>query len=117
MWLGKKRGYLQDWLTQVWVKATGRKVDKKQHFWLLGPFGQTDIIDSVFVDQLITEEQLSIKKNGADFGLLNSIEELCLNPDDRQRLNSKVQDFYEHTIRYDFEVWSSSSVHPNVGLV
>lgn len=101
----QKRGYLQDWLTQLWVKSTGRHIDKEQHAWLLGPFGETSIIDSTFVDQLIAEEGLSIQKNETGFGLLNSIEELHLK--DRKRLNEKVKDFYEHTIAYDFEVWSS----------
>lgn len=107
MWLGKTRGYLQDWITQLWVKATGRKVAESTYGWLLGPVGNTDKINDTFIEDLCKRDNLIVKKNGIDFGLMNSVKEWGLKEDDSIRLNKKIVDFYEHTVNYDFEVWSS----------
>jgi len=107
MWLGEKRGYLQDWITQLWVKTTGRKIDIAEHQWLLGPIGKTDKIKDSFIGDLCLKEQLTIQKNGKDFGLMNSVEAWGLPNEQNKKLNQQVVDFYEHTINYNFEVWSS----------
>jgi len=36
-WLGARRGYLIDWITQQWVRATGRRVRLADTPWLRGP--------------------------------------------------------------------------------
>ena len=36
-WLGDRRGFLSDWTTQQWVRATGRRVDLATASWLRGP--------------------------------------------------------------------------------
>ena len=41
LWLGQKRGYLSDWLTQRWVQLTGRRVSLADVPWLAGPVGGT----------------------------------------------------------------------------
>lgn len=107
MWLGKKRGYLQDWTTQLWVKAMGRRVDGPSHDWLLGPIGSTDKIKDTFIEILCKKDKLIVRKNENDFGLTNSVREWDLNTNDYERLNKKVVDFYENTINYNFEMWSS----------
>ena len=109
MWLGKKRGYLQDWITQVWVKLTGRRIDPASHQWLLGPVGNTDKISDTFIPSLCEKEQLVEKRNGKDFGLMHSVTEWNLADQELGRLNKNVADFYERTVNYDFEVWSSWS--------
>lgn len=107
MWLGKKRGYLQDWITQLWVKATGRRIDPSSHQWLLGPVGNTDKIGDTFIAMLCEKDALAIEKNGKDFGLMSSVNEWGLPEKELALLNKQVADFYEHTINYNFEVWSS----------
>jgi hypothetical protein len=37
IWLGSKRGYISDWMTQRWVDFTGRGVDLASDRWLAGP--------------------------------------------------------------------------------
>ena len=106
MWLGTKKGYLQDWLTQIWARTTGRKINPQSNRWLMGPFGQTSGIADTFVQQLMEEENLKLEKNHASFGLLDSIEQLNLPGQDLAKLNPLVKDFYEHTFGYGFEVWS-----------
>jgi hypothetical protein len=107
MWLGEKRGYLQDWITQLWVKTTGRRVNTNEHKWLLGPVGKTDKIQDTFIEDLCTKEQLNIQKNGKDFGLMHTVKTWELPDKQNKKLNRQVIDFYEHTINYNFEVWSS----------
>src|SRR5207249_2663793 len=41
MWLGPRRGYAIDWVTQRWVRATGRRVRLQEHPWLDAPVGAT----------------------------------------------------------------------------
>ena len=41
MWLGPRRGYAIDWVTQLWVRATGRRVRLQEHPWLDAPVGAT----------------------------------------------------------------------------
>lgn len=41
IWLGEKRGYLTDWSTQLWVRATGKRLDPTDYPWLEGPVGPT----------------------------------------------------------------------------
>lgn len=107
MWLGKKRGYIQDWITQVWVKITGKEINIDTHQWLIGPIGNADKIKDTFIESLCEKEQLLIEKNGKDFGLMSSVKEWNLSSEQIQRLNKQVVDFYEHTVNYNFEVWSS----------
>ena len=37
LWLGDSRGYLTDYLTQRWVRLTGRRVVLAEQAWLDGP--------------------------------------------------------------------------------
>ena len=43
---------IQDKITQIWVKATGKKIDPKDFEWLIGPIGNTDIIKDKFIFEL-----------------------------------------------------------------
>lgn len=97
---------LQDKITQIWVKITGRRINPQEHQWLIGPIGQTDIIKDKFIFELAEKNNLLIEKNLKDFGLLESVEQIGISNDDKEKLNKKVIDFYEHTYNYDFEVWS-----------
>src|SRR5690349_17572906 len=56
-WLGDRRGYLSDWITQRWVQLTGRRVRLEDAPWLAGPRGSTAGIGDDFYDRLA--EQLS----------------------------------------------------------
>ena len=39
----------QDWITQQWVILFGQKIDKLEHKWLLGPFGELNGIGVKFI--------------------------------------------------------------------
>lgn len=106
MWLGKTNGYLQDWITQQWVKITGRKIDLDEFNWLAGPIGRTDVIDDTFIQDLCEKEGLRVHKNLSNAGLLESFDELKFMDEERNRLQSSVAEFYEQTSNYKFEFWS-----------
>ena len=107
MWLGTKRGYLQDWITQLWVEVTGKRITLNEYPWLYGPVGQTDKIGDQFVQHLAEKESLRVVKEGAGMGLLNSLRELNLPDHYVSMLNPRIKDFYTSTDNYDFEVWST----------
>lgn len=104
IWLGKKRGYLTDWITQKWVQLTGNEIDIDTEKWLSGPAGDTRKIGGDFFKSTALEEDLDIVINEPDSGLLMDLDVLRNNSE--TKFNPKVKDFYEHTINYGFDVWS-----------
>lgn len=102
-----ERGHLQDWITQQWVKITGRRFDTQRDSWLVGPIGDTALIRDKFFRDLATEEGLVIREDEAGSGLLDSFESLALTPEESLRLHPLVRDFYEQTTHYQFDVWSA----------
>jgi hypothetical protein len=106
MYINKRAGYLQDWITQVWVKATGRLLHHEKDQWLLGPIGDTRVIGEAFIRQLAEKENLQIKENDTGAGLLQNIDHLGLTPEDKRLLHPRVAQFYEQTSHYDFDIWS-----------
>jgi len=106
MRINKKIGHLQDWITQVWVKTTGKRFNPKTDGWLIGPIGDTDIIKDKFIRVLAQNDNLEIQQNQKEAGLLESFDDLQLTANEKELLNSKVVDFYEKTSNYNFEIWS-----------
>lgn len=92
-------GNFFDNVTQVWVKLTGRKFDPKDYPWLDAPHGATDKIGDTYIDAL-ESSGLTREEDIPDSGLLQSVNELQLNP----TLNPVIKEFYEHTSRYDFKM-------------
>ncbi|MGZ8558965.1 MAG: hypothetical protein ACXWWC_11550 [Chitinophagaceae bacterium] len=106
MWINKKAGHLQDWITQVWVKVTGRRFNPENADWLIGPIGDTEIIKDKFITDIAEKENLEIQQNFSGTGLLESFSELELTDNEKALVNQQVVHFYERTSNYNFEVWS-----------
>jgi len=51
-----RQSCLTDWVTQLWVVATGRKISLAEHRWLSGPIGKTRRIGHNFFIRF-TEEK------------------------------------------------------------
>ncbi len=96
----------QDWLSQCWCIASGRKLDLEESKWLVGPFGNVDVIGDRYVADLAASEGLEVQKNLPGFGIIDPIESLNLSQKDKGRINPQIVDFYENTIDYEFEVWT-----------
>jgi len=106
MWINSKVGYFQDWVTQVWVKTTGRRIDPIKDLWVIGPIGDTRLIKDNFIHVLARQNDLSIIENPVNTGLLESFDDLGLSAEERKLIHPKIIEFYEQTSRYNFEIWS-----------
>lgn len=101
---------IQDWLTQQWVIIFGRKTNPLEFPWLIGPFGNLNVIGDDFINQFAEKEKLTIEREIKTGGLVPSISSLNLSQSELSKLSSQVIDFYENTARYDlhFSVkWNS----------
>jgi hypothetical protein len=101
---------IQDWLTQQWVIMWGRKIDPTKFAWLMGPFGNLDIISEHFVTEFAEKENLVITRNSKLAGLIPSIEALNLTENELARLHIHIIDFYVNTARHDLQIfvkWNS----------
>src|SRR4051794_41712987 len=43
-WLGGDRGFLTDWITQRWVRLTGRRIALAEAPWLRGPVAAPTVV-------------------------------------------------------------------------
>jgi hypothetical protein len=109
----------QDWLSQRWVMWRGSVIDPAEVGWLMGPFGDVDIISDRYVERLARSEDLVVERAARGAGLLESVDDLMLAPDERARLRPEVVDFYERTADHDLEFWSEWSplFRPFGGLI
>lgn len=101
---------IQDWLTQQWVILWGRKIDPLEFPWLIGPFGNLDVIGEDFINQFAEREKLTIEREIKTRGLIPSMSSLNLSETELSNLSLQVINFYENTAQYDlyFSVkWNS----------
>ena len=103
IWLGERRGYLTDYVTQLWVRATGRRVSIANASWLDGPVGRTALIGSEFFLEFAREHSLELNPG---LGLIPDMGGLESRVCHIQRLSSGVVDFYQNTANYGIEAWS-----------
>jgi hypothetical protein len=104
IWLGQKRGYLRDYLTQLWVRASGRPIRLSEYPWLGGPAGNTQSIGKEFFVQYAKERGLEVVRTGVR-GLIPNFKELGPR-DDMHVVAKSVRQFYEQTSTYELDAWS-----------
>lgn len=104
---------LQDWLSQRWVMAMGRRVDPSEIEWLMGPYGYVDVIGDGHIDRLARDEGCDVVRYDRDAGLLGSMGDVVPG-DDLARLHPAISAFYERTADYTLDIWSAWS--PVFGL-
>ncbi len=92
---------IQDWLTQQWVIIWGRKIDPTDFPWLIGPFGNQDVIGENFANEIAEKEKLTIEQEAKNGGLIESIKSLNLSDIEHANLSHEVIDFYENTAMYN----------------
>jgi len=105
LWLGEPRGYLSDWLTQLWVRATGQRMDIAQVPWLDGPTGDRRGIGRNFFTDLAEREGLVVIREGRR-GLLRDFNALAAPDFDPQAVDQTVVAFYTHTSDFDLDAWA-----------
>jgi hypothetical protein len=105
-WLGPRRGYLTDWITQEWVRRTGRLVALDDEPWLRGPSGPPEGIGEDYFDRLSAAEGLAVVADDPDAGLIEDFDSLRSDDLDPDVVRPEVIDFYERTARYRLHLWS-----------
>jgi hypothetical protein len=108
IWLGESRGYLTDYVTQCWVRLTGRPVDLGSDPWLAGPVGDVRGIGREFFAELARREGLELR-HGADSharGLISDFAALAAPDFDPGRVAPAVVDFYARTSAYELDAWA-----------
>jgi hypothetical protein len=105
IWLGAKRGYLSDWLTQRWVQLTGKRVDLTREPWLHGPVGKTAGIGWRFFDDLAAESGLIAQRQVENSGLMSDFTLLAAPDFNPSLISQSVINFYERTANYEIDAW------------
>ena len=105
IWLGDKRGYLNDWVTQRWVQITGRRVALTDHLWLDGPVGNTRQIGKDFFVDYALQNDLDASQSGPR-GLVENLSSLSNSSFDSSLVAPQVRRFYEQTSEYALDAWS-----------
>jgi len=108
-WLGGDRGFLTDWITQRWVRLTGRRIALAEAPWLRGPVAApTGVAEDEF-ERYAARDRLTALPESDDHGLLEDFGALRSERFDPSRIRPEVVDFYEHTARYRLHLWSQWS--------
>jgi hypothetical protein len=105
IWLGDRHGFLSDWVTQRWVRATGRRANSTDYAWLDGPAGKTRVIGKEFFADYAKDNNLYIAESGSR-GLIEHFGHLNGKSNDLTGVASPVKHFYEHTSDYELDAWS-----------
>lgn len=93
----------QDWFTQAWNIALGRRVQSVADLWLLGPRGEPGGIGEKIIAQVAQRDGLLVERNSGRIGLIDSFGAFG---NMSERLNPQIIAFYEETSSYDFDVWT-----------
>jgi hypothetical protein len=106
IWLGSKRGYLSDWVTQRWVQFTGRSIDLSSEPWLAGPIAPTTGIGSDYFDTLASAKGLHLRKPDTAVGVIPEFVALRGESFETSKVHPSVAHFYEETSAYELDAWA-----------
>lgn len=106
IWLGDKHGFLIDWFTQKWVRLTGRIVNLNEESWLQGWIGETKQIGESYFERLSQNPSYTLDTNPIGGGLIEDLSVLRSETLSPEKIHPKIRDFYEHTTKYNLDVWS-----------
>ena len=105
-WLGSSKGYLSDWVTQRWVRFTGRRIHLSEFAWLDGPIAKMDGIGENYFSALADEFSLDVRAGRHGSGLIQNFDLLEGPHFQVDKVHTEVRAFYEHTSNYDLDVWA-----------
>lgn len=99
------RGALLDRITQRWVVATGRRLELAPDHWLDGPVGDPAGIGSAWIGQHADRVGAGVEAD-PNGGLLPDLAALARPGFDPGAVSPPLRDFYEHTARFDLDLWT-----------
>ena len=97
----------------IWL--FGRTYERAKVSWLLGPLGGPRIGDATY-REVCEAEGLSMERDARQGGLGPSFDVLGSPSFDAQRVHPSIRDFYQHTARYEMDVWSRVYFPASIGL-
>ncbi|MBX7082643.1 MAG: hypothetical protein K1X88_25785 [Nannocystaceae bacterium] len=100
----RPRGRFVDWVTQLWVRATGRRVAPDAAAWLVGPVGEVDGVGDTFFEQWAADHGLTVLPADQATGLLPRFEALRSPGFDPAAVDPAIVRFYEHTAAYELRI-------------
>jgi len=106
IWLGSKRGYLSDWMTQRWVHFTGRRVSLSSETWLAGPIAPTTGIGPDYFTSLASTEGLRLHQPDGAAGVISDFAALQGVSFEPSSVDPSVARFYEQTSAYELDAWA-----------
>lgn len=96
-----------DLVTQRWVRATGRRVDLREHSWLDGPVGAPDIVGDRWVRAEARRVGGRLVTAADSGGLLDGMGDLAGAGFDPAALRPEIRDFYAATARWRMQAWAA----------
>jgi hypothetical protein len=106
IWLGSKRGYLSDWVTQRWVQLTGRRVSVASEPWLAGPIAPTTGIGSDYFASFAGGEGFRLSQSDSAAGIISNFDTLRGSSFEPANVHQGVAHFYEQTSAYELDAWA-----------
>jgi hypothetical protein len=101
-------GRLGAGIIRAYLLVFGRTVSKVDVPWLVGPIGTDGLIGDRTYHHVAEREGLTIDNEATDAGLVPDFAALSGRDFDPAKTDPAVRHFYEHTARYDLDVWSET---------
>jgi len=114
-WLARIAGAIGAWLIYRLIALFGRTHAWRDIAWLDGPLGDAVIGDAPYRDAA-AKLGLTIERDARDAGLIPDLAALRGEHCDPDRIDPRIREFYEHTTRFEMDVWSRTYFPTNIGL-
>lgn len=101
-------GRLGMFAIRIYLRLFGRTVRKADLPWLAGPIGPSGPIGDRPYQLVAEREGLTVDLAAHDAGLIPDFDVLAGPAFDPAKTDPAVRHFYEHTARYDLDVWSET---------
>ena len=101
-------GRLGMFAIRVYLRLFGRTVRKADVPWLAGPIGPSGPIGDRPYQLVAEREGLTVDLDAREAGLIPDFDVLAGPAFDPAKTDPAVRHFYEHTARYDLDVWSET---------
>jgi hypothetical protein len=100
-------GTIGAWIIYGLIWLFGRKHERGDVGWLLGPLGGPTIGDRSYEETALAEG-LTIERNAREGGLIPRFDALAGPSFDPARVHPKIRDFYERTPAYRLDTWATT---------
>lgn len=95
-----------DYITQLWVKSTGKYLSLNEYPWLKGPVGERNEIGADYFEKYAFKNNLEVRKNVTGTGLMTDFNKLANADFNPTEVDTDIKNFYEKTTEYSLDVWS-----------